>query len=638
LTFNIFEPVQNFYFMKQIHTATQEVLRKNAEPWEFAGWGKAARIESLGETQVEIAELGVSSRHAEHLGELSATSICGNDITSSVLYVSALTIGVAGIYAPIGLLLVSLVLFGYRKIYAEVGSALPLNGGAYTVLLNTTNKKTAAAAATLTVISYLATAVISATEAMHYLHATIKSVPPLPATVLLLCFFAFLSIVGITESAKVAVGIFLLHLTSLAILAGACLLALFSIGLTPVLSGLIESASEVSPFKGIFLGFCAGMLGISGFESSANFIEEQRPGVFPKTLRNMWAAVTLFNPLICIFALLVLGPAAAKTHENSLLSELALHVGGTWLRWIISADAVLVLSGAVLTSFVGVTGLVRRMTLDRCLPQVFLKENAWRKTNHWIILVFLCLSCAILFLTRGEVSSLAGVYSLSFLSVMVLFAFGNLLLKKSRARLRRDEHAQISVVVAALIATLFAFGVNATIPNLKTFFLFVLLLGGVVTIMFSRILILRLGLFAIKHLVDSFAGLSKRFQETLYDAIKSVNSQAVVYFSRGDDLSVLNHAALYVLRNEQTNNLVVVHVYDNETEIPSKLGTQLSTVDQLYPELRIDFLAVRGRFGPQIVEKLSQKLGIPKNCMFIGTPGGNFKHSLAELGGVRIIL
>jgi hypothetical protein len=30
------------------------------------------------------------------LNEWNATAICGNDITSSVLYVSALTIGVAG--------------------------------------------------------------------------------------------------------------------------------------------------------------------------------------------------------------------------------------------------------------------------------------------------------------------------------------------------------------------------------------------------------------------------------------------------------------------------------------------------------------------------------------------------------------
>lgn len=31
--------------------------------------------------------------------------------------------------------------------------------------------------------------------------------------------------------------------------------------------------------------------------SSANYVEQQQPGVFPKTLRNMWVAVTFINPL-----------------------------------------------------------------------------------------------------------------------------------------------------------------------------------------------------------------------------------------------------------------------------------------------------------------------------------------------------
>jgi hypothetical protein len=46
----------------------------------------------------------------------------------------------------------------------------------------------------------------------------------------------------------------------------------------PVKSGSLVTA--------LFLGFSAAMLGISGFESSANFVEEQQPGVFPKTLET----------------------------------------------------------------------------------------------------------------------------------------------------------------------------------------------------------------------------------------------------------------------------------------------------------------------------------------------------------------
>src|SRR3954447_5076574 len=123
------------------------------------------------------------------LSQLSATAICGNDITSSCLYVSSLTIVYAGQYAWIALLLVAGVLFLFRKIYGEVVGALPLNGGAYNVLLNTTSKSNASIAACLTILSYMVTAVISASEAMQYLHSLIGSVPVITATVLLLSVF-----------------------------------------------------------------------------------------------------------------------------------------------------------------------------------------------------------------------------------------------------------------------------------------------------------------------------------------------------------------------------------------------------------------------------------------------------------------
>lgn len=74
------------------------------------------------------------------LSELAATAICGNDISSSCLYVSALAIMYAGQFAWIALLMVAGVLYLFRKIYGEVVGALPLNGGAYNALLNTTSK------------------------------------------------------------------------------------------------------------------------------------------------------------------------------------------------------------------------------------------------------------------------------------------------------------------------------------------------------------------------------------------------------------------------------------------------------------------------------------------------------------------
>ncbi len=133
---------------------------------EFAGWGTAGKIDALDESPIGLRPLDTGP--FGKLGEWRATAICDNDITSSTLYVAALCAIYAGPYAPVAHALVAAVLYLFRSVYAEVGSALPLNGGAYNVLLNTTTKAKASVAACFTILSYVATAVISANEAMHY--------------------------------------------------------------------------------------------------------------------------------------------------------------------------------------------------------------------------------------------------------------------------------------------------------------------------------------------------------------------------------------------------------------------------------------------------------------------------------------
>ncbi len=53
-------------------------------------------------------------------------------------------------------------------------------------------------------------------------------------------------------------------------------------------------------------GFSSAMLGVTGFETSANFVEEQEPGVYTKTLRNMVVAATCLNPTMSFLSFMVL--------------------------------------------------------------------------------------------------------------------------------------------------------------------------------------------------------------------------------------------------------------------------------------------------------------------------------------------
>jgi len=573
------------------------------------------------------------------LNELQATAICGNDISSSCLYVSALTIMYAGQYAWISLLFVAVVLFLFRKIYGEVVGAIPLNGGAYNVLLNTSTKKMASLAATLTVLSYMATAVISASEGMHYLHSIIPGINITITTVIVLLTFTGLVILGIGESAFVAVIIFIIHIATLSLLVIASGWFLVNHGLQtfhinwnlPVSSGGIVNA--------LFLGFSAAMLGISGFESSANFVEEQENGVFPKTLRNMWAIVSFFNPMIAFLLICIIPLAEVGEHQQSLLAFLGKTTGGTWLAYIISIDAVLVLCGAVLTSFVGVSGLLNRMTLDRILPNYFLKQNK-RGAHYRIIISFLILCLSVLFVTGGNILTLAGVYTFSFLAVMGLFGIGNLLLKFKRKKLPRPEKARGIAVVAAVAMVVVAFVGNIKL-NVDSFYTFInylvpsLLFVG---IMLNRSFLIQLTIDALEYFYKPMRKMVIFSNRYLMKLNLKINSQEFVFFTKGDDVAILNKVMQYVQNNESTKKLKIVNVKLEGAPSNESLIMDLKVLDRAYPDIDIEFIELEGVFGPEIIDELSEKWKIPKNFMFIGSPGDRFSYRVAELGGVRLIM
>jgi amino acid transporter len=585
-----------------------------------------------------VALRPMHSAPIHRLGEWAATAICGNDITSSCLYVAALSAVYAGKYAPVCLLLVGGVLYLYRWIYAEVGDALPLNGGAYNCLLNTTSKFRASLAACMTILSYMATAVISATEAVHYGGNLLPGLPTLQVTVGLLAVFAILSIVGITESAVVAVAIFVFHIFTLVCF---CLAGGFFIIRQPsMLIANWRAPSEHHLATALFFGFAAALLGISGFESSSNFIEEQEEGVFPKTLRNMWVAVTIFNPLICFLVLGVLPIASMQAHSEDLLAFSGARMAGTWFGRLVSIDAAIVLSGALLTAYVGTTGLVKRLALDRCLPQALLKENRWRHTSHRIIIAFFLLCASILWITQGHVQTLAGVYTISFLGVMALFAIGNILLKIKRSELPRHFRAGWLTVLVALTATLVGLIGNVAL-NPRYFWVFLAYFvpsAGVVTVMLWRTSILKALLFGLRETFKTMRTYNRRFSKAIVRRIDEINNVGVVFFTSGDSRKSLNDAMLYVRDNEQTKRLRVVHVYEKEDDIPPQLSQDLAFLDEVYPEIKIQFITVRGKFGPEMIERLSRDWHIPKNYMFIGSPSGRFPYRISELGGVRLII
>ncbi|CAN5127158.1 hypothetical protein BH09PAT2_BH09PAT2_10670 [soil metagenome] len=580
------------------------------------------------------------------LGEWFATAICGNDILSSCLYVSGIAAIYAGVYAPLVLLCVGAVLYLFRFIYTEVVEALPVNGGAYNCLLNGTSKTVAAVAGVMTILSYIATACISAKVGIEYLslgvehlaermqYVQLENLAPyiMPGTIGILLIFAILVVNGLKDSAKVAFGIFVTHITTMLLVLIIGAIHAYTHGTAQFHENAIATGSIVKNAGGIlmtiYLAFSASLLGVSGFESSANFVEEQKPGVFRKTLRNMWVGVTFFNPLMAIVALNTLPIAAISEKRDFMLASAGLTIGGEILLYLIAIDALLVLSGAVLTAYVGVGGLIQRMALDGCLPQILTKQNA--KGSYPItVIAFFLLCSSILLVTGGDLLSLAGVYTIAFLGVMTLFGIGNLILKETRPELKRTYTAPILVVVIAFIATSFGILGNIRIDekNLQFFEIYFIPSLLLVLMMVYKDYILSFLLRTTKDIPSINNYLRRQFD----DMIKGT---FVVFIRTPDRLySILD----YINRNETGWNIILVHCQDKEGYEEINKTLPMLKKAGFHPNFNIKSVFKNKPFGPEVIQEVAEEYHVHTNRILIGSIHSFHPYEYDEMGGVRII-
>ncbi|KAG9404411.1 hypothetical protein AC1031_004619 [Aphanomyces cochlioides] len=654
----------------------------------------------------ELNEIRDGLNKPKHLlSEWVATAICGNDIMSSVMYSTGLVVVKGGKLAPVAFALVSLVLYLYRWVYTEVVMAIPLNGGSYNLLLNTTSKKFAAMAACLSTLCYVATGVVSAITACEYVKAAVPDMPVVGPSVGLLGIFASLTIIGINESSVAAFIIFLFHMLTLTVLTVASFIYMvknpdiirdnYKVPYPDV--DYLGDTISGNFFRALFFGFSAAMLGVTGFETSSNFVEEQKPGVFPKTLRNMWALSSIYNIVLCILALGVLTIDDIVVYQNSVLAQMAQVAAGDWLKWWVTIDALIVLSGGVLTSYVGITGLVRRLSADRVMPEFLSRKNSCRGTTHWISLFFFVLATSLVFVLNGNATVLSNVYTYSFLSLMFLFGMGCMMLKLKRHDIPRAVKAPWWICVFGVLLVLFGFMGNLLgNPKALTYFaVYFIFVGAVIYLNLERVFVLRslivvINLFAKEKidpqgpllenegindpeidpaignqpLVDDepplpppptkpaatpkpieramSADLERDGKQValLARTIKEISNQPIIFFIKQANLTVLNKAILYVRRNEITHNLRIVHVYEEATpealETIQTLKEMVALMDSLYPKLRTDFYAVVAPFEPATIEWLSRHYGISTNMMFIKQPGNANVHKVSAYG-VRVI-
>lgn len=605
---------------------------------------------------MEEKKAGQSSGKTVHkrLGEFASTAIAGNDILSSALYVSGIAILFAGIYAPLVFILIAFILWLYKHVYTEVVEALPLNGGAYNCLLNATSKTVASIAGVMTILSYVATSVISAKTAAEYLHTVVTTTPVLIVTALIILFFAGLVIVGVKDSAKVAIGIFSLHIVTLVLFIALGLFRMANVGWGALPQNFVSTtqlfqanvsaqipatfALPASATRLLFLAFATSLLGVSGFESSANFVEEQKRGVFRKTLRNMLLGVIIFNPLIALVVLHALPISEIAQSKDFILADVAKILGGQAFQYLMVFDAFLVLAGAVLTSFVGASGLIYRMALDHCLPSSILLSHL-RSRNVYIVrivIAFTALCLSILLLTQGDLLSLAGVYTISFLGVMTMFAIGNIVLRVTRPDLKRTYQGPIIYVVLAAAATILGILGNILIDsrNILFFSFYFFPAAFVVLAMIYRDFILEW----VVRVTKSLPFLHKRLMPLLEHVIKP----KIILFAHTPEK--LYSALDYIRKNETSRNIVIVYCEkDTGESYRQKLKRfqeylHVFKEGRVFPNFSFELLEEKEEeFGPEIVRKYANRFRLSLNNVFMGSIHESHDFTFDDLGGVRII-
>ncbi len=576
------------------------------------------------------------SKEHVRLGQWFATAICGNDILSSTFYVSGIAAVYVGAFAPIVLAVIGIVLFFYKSVYTEVVEALPTNGGAYNCLLNATSKNFAAIAGTTTVLSYIATAVISGQSAIQYL-GTIISLPVIPLTIGLLLVFALLVIMGIKDSAKVAFAIFSFHVVTLTVfvLVGGWYSlhhhSYFMENLRSTQPLIVKLGGVV---QALFFGFSASLLGVSGFESSANFVEEQKRGVFRKTLRNMLICVAIFNPIISFLTLNVLPYDSVLKAQDFLLSDSAKLIGTSIFQYWVVIDAFAVLAGAVLTGFVGVSGLIYRMTTDGCFPEVLAKVNK-KGSYPYIIILFFILCTSILLITKGNLLSLAGVYTIAFLGVMSMFALGNLIMRVTRHDLKRTYHAPLLFVILAFIATASGIVGNIILNPVNLNYFVTYFIPAIIFVFIT----LNLDLFL--QLLEKATVKIKSIHDFIHHNFEDLTHGKFVVFVHHIDR--IYQVLEYINRNEIGREVYFIHCNNgNKKAYDSSFKELKHVIPALqeagaFKDFNIHYLYKDKPFGPDLINQVSKELKIRPNRILIGSIHHEHPFDYDQLSGARII-
>lgn len=400
-----------------------------------------------------------------------AASVVLCDFGSSAYYAGGIAMKAFGPAFPwfiLGVMLFAGLMLG---VYTE-SCIMFVRGGVYVVVREAMGKVMAKFSVSALVFDYALTGPISSVTAGLYLGGLLENIMPLlhinwhvPArafavifALIVTAYFWRENIRGVEESADNNLKIIGFVAVVAVLLLGWSGYTLYHRGFTlpPFTPVFTEEALgwtvhfpwlKAVGLIGIIMAFGHSILALSGLETLAQVYREiEDPKV--KNLKKAVVSIFIFSVLFTgmltfISALIIPADLIAGKYAENLLSGLALELQGPYwgrlgMQVLVVLSGVLMLVGAVNTSFVGANGVLNRVAEDGILHDWFRHLHKKFGTTHRIVNIIAVIQVVIILISGGDIFLLGEAYAFGVLASMSFNTMSMIILRFRR----RDEERE----------------------------------------------------------------------------------------------------------------------------------------------------------------------------------------------------
>jgi len=425
----------------------------------------SSNAQSSGTTKVVVA----TTVALTFISVWQAAAVVLNDMASTMYYIGGIAEQAIGKAAPWMVLAVMLFSYAVRSVYME-SSSMFVRGGVYVVVRDSMGANMAKLSVSALVVDYILTGPISVVSAGQYLgrllneiseatHQTWRTNPNHFAVffgVVVTGYFWWSNIKGVSESSTKALRIMQITTVMVVILLIWCPLTLMmrdtpaplpppptpsNIHLTSESLGWLNGTfwAQIS-FVVLIVAFGHSILAMSGFETLAQVYREL---AYPK-LKNLRLTANIVctyclisTGVISILAVMIIPDAVRSKYYDNLIGGLVENLAGPAVvklafHVFVVIVGVLILSGAVNTSLIGLNGVMNRVAEDGVLLGWFRRPHRKFGTTYRILNMMALLQIATIIASRGDMLLLGEAYAFGVVWSFAFKALGVLVLRYQR--------------------------------------------------------------------------------------------------------------------------------------------------------------------------------------------------------------